>query len=184
MKRRFTKPRKKQPYRKKRETPDTKGCKKKEKQPTISCNSPSHHFLKRTTTRVELFSFLTNFFAHRRPFLFPSPPPAAATQTHNTPDNNTKKSKEPLHLTSLFSFFFYKTSPFHFLFVLIYFLSPSFFSSFFSSFLSVLLELADGADGLLPILGSRISLIFSSGWPLINEATLAQPRCSSDLMSM
>lgn len=32
--------------------------------------------------------------------------------------------------------------------------------------------------------GSKICLIFSSGWPLIIDATLAQPKCNRDLMSM
>jgi len=47
-------------------------------------------------------------------------------------------------------------------------------SSFFSSFLS-------------PLAGApvdKISLIFSNGWPLMSEATLAQPRCNKDLISM
>jgi len=49
-----------------------------------------------------------------------------------------------------------------------YFLGSSFFSSFFSLTAPV----------------ERISLIFSSGWPLMRDATLAQPRWSKDLISM
>jgi len=53
---------------------------------------------------------------------------------------------------------------------LVYFFGSSAFFS--SAFLS----------SLAPV--DKISLIFSNGWPLMREATLAQPRCNNDLISM
>jgi len=50
-----------------------------------------------------------------------------------------------------------------------FFGSSAFFSSAFLS-------------SLAPV--DKISLIFSKGWPLIKEATLAQPKWSKDLISM